>query len=196
MAAYIENRWGLPQCIGAICGSHVSAPQEDHCDYFNRKWLALIILHSVVDGKGLFWSVSAGLSGSLHDALVSRQSTLWEPTSSGNHFPDYIRNIGGVNAGWGPIPCGSAPWHCSWEQNSRSATRKSAENGWCFKMFLVDWREGIPSWKEMTVKLVKSMTLKRMLEEEEEEDRDVYEGLRRYLRRQVDKFYDVIIQGI
>ena len=39
MAAYIENRWGLPQCIGAIDGSHIPiiAPREYHCAYFNRK---------------------------------------------------------------------------------------------------------------------------------------------------------------
>ncbi|XP_016328345.1 uncharacterized protein LOC107677823 [Sinocyclocheilus anshuiensis] len=39
MAAYIENRWGLPHCIGAIDGSHIPiiAPEEYHCDYWNRR---------------------------------------------------------------------------------------------------------------------------------------------------------------
>jgi len=35
MAAYFENRFGLPQCVGAIDGSHIAiiAPKEYHCDY-------------------------------------------------------------------------------------------------------------------------------------------------------------------
>ncbi|XP_051948588.1 uncharacterized protein LOC127619676 [Xyrauchen texanus] len=85
MAAYIENRWGSRSVL------------EYHCDYFNRKGWHSIVLQGVVDGKGLFWKVFAGLPGSLHDARVIRLSTLWELASRGNHFPTYTRNIGGVN---------------------------------------------------------------------------------------------------
>lgn len=100
LAVYIENRWRLPQCIGAIDGSHIPilAPQEYHCDYFNHKNWHSIILQGVVVGKWLFWKVFAGLPGSLHDACVLRLSTLWELASHGNHFP--VRNIdGGTVAG-------------------------------------------------------------------------------------------------
>ncbi|XP_077088405.1 uncharacterized protein LOC143740226 [Siphateles boraxobius] len=102
MAAYIENRWGLPQCVGAIDGSHIPilAPQEYHCDYFNRNGWHSIVLQGVVDGKGLFWNVFAGLPGSLHDARVLRLSTLWELASRGNHFPAYTRNNSGVNVAY------------------------------------------------------------------------------------------------
>uniref|UniRef100_A0A8C2HKI6 DDE Tnp4 domain-containing protein n=1 Tax=Cyprinus carpio TaxID=7962 RepID=A0A8C2HKI6_CYPCA len=102
MAAYIENRWGLPQCIGAIDGSHIPiiAPQDYHCDYFNRKGWHSIILQGVVDGKGLFWNVFTGLPGSLHDARVLRLSTLWEVASRGNHIPASTKNIAGVNVGY------------------------------------------------------------------------------------------------
>lgn len=102
MAAYNEKRWGLPQCIGAIDGSHIPiiAPQDYHCDYYNRKGWHSIILQGVVDGKGLFWNVFTGLPGSLHDARVLRLSTLWEFASRGNHKPAYTRNIGGVNVGY------------------------------------------------------------------------------------------------
>ncbi|XP_070819612.1 uncharacterized protein [Chaetodon trifascialis] len=102
MAAYSENRWGLPHCVGAIDGSHIPiiAPQEFHCDYFNRKGWHSIILQGVVDGKGLFWNVFAGMPGSLHDAMVLRLSTLWELASRGNHFPAHTRDLGGVTAGY------------------------------------------------------------------------------------------------
>uniref|UniRef100_A0A8C9WQ70 DDE Tnp4 domain-containing protein n=1 Tax=Sander lucioperca TaxID=283035 RepID=A0A8C9WQ70_SANLU len=85
MAAYTESRWGNPAY---------------HCDYFNRKGWHSIIPQGVVDGKGLFWNVFAGLPGSLHDARVLRLSTLWELASRGNYFPASTRNIGGVNAGY------------------------------------------------------------------------------------------------
>ncbi|XP_030219862.1 protein ANTAGONIST OF LIKE HETEROCHROMATIN PROTEIN 1 [Gadus morhua] len=102
MATYIENRWGLPHCVGAIDGSHIPilAPQDYHCDFFNRKGWHSILLQGVVDGKGLFWNVFAGLAGSMHDARVLRVSKLWELASRGNHFPARTRNIGGVTAGY------------------------------------------------------------------------------------------------
>uniref|UniRef100_A0A667Z7W3 DDE Tnp4 domain-containing protein n=1 Tax=Myripristis murdjan TaxID=586833 RepID=A0A667Z7W3_9TELE len=87
MAAYMENRWGLPHCVGAIDGSHIPiiVPQQYHTDYFNHKGWHSLILQAVVDGKGKFWNVFAGLPGSLHDARVLRLSTL---------------NIGAVTAGY------------------------------------------------------------------------------------------------
>ncbi|KAK1886217.1 REST corepressor 1 [Dissostichus eleginoides] len=102
MSAYYENRWGIPHCVGAIDGSHIPiiAPQEYHCDYFNRKGWHSIILQGVVDGRGLFWNVFAGMPGSLHDARVLRLSTLWELATRGNHFPAQTRNIGGVSMGY------------------------------------------------------------------------------------------------
>lgn len=102
MSAYYENRWGLPHCVGAIDRSHIPiiAPQDYHCNYFNRNGWHSIILQGVVDGKGLFWNVFAGMAGSLHDARVLRLSTLWELATRGNHFPAHTRNIGGVSVGY------------------------------------------------------------------------------------------------
>lgn len=102
MAAYTRTGGGSHTVLVAIDGSHIPiiAPQEYHCDYFNRKGWHSIILQGVVDGKGLFWNVFAGLPGSLHDARVLRLSKLWELASQGNHFPAHTRNIGGETTGY------------------------------------------------------------------------------------------------
>lgn len=99
---FIKNTWGLPQCVGAIDGSHIPiiAPQHYHTDYFNRKGWHSIILQAVVDGKELFWNVFARLSGRLHDARVFRLSALSELASRGNLFPPHIWNIGTVDIGY------------------------------------------------------------------------------------------------
>ncbi|XP_077319420.1 uncharacterized protein LOC143941255 [Lithobates pipiens] len=102
MADYFENRWGLPQCVCAIDGSHIPiiAPQEYHTDYFNRKGWHSIILQGVVDGKGLFWNVNVGKPRSLHDARVLRLSTFWNWVGQGGLYPVCTKNICGVNVGY------------------------------------------------------------------------------------------------
>uniref|UniRef100_A0A672HFQ1 DDE Tnp4 domain-containing protein n=1 Tax=Salarias fasciatus TaxID=181472 RepID=A0A672HFQ1_SALFA len=102
MSAYFHSRWGLPQCVGAIDGSYIPiiAPQDFHCDYFNRKGWHSIILQVVVDGRGLFWSVSAGIPGSVHDARVLRLSSFQELVDHGSLFPTRTRDIGGVDVGY------------------------------------------------------------------------------------------------
>ncbi|XP_016418989.1 putative nuclease HARBI1 [Sinocyclocheilus rhinocerous] len=97
-----EQRWGLPQCVGAIDGSHIPilAPQEYHTEYFNRKRWYSIVLQAVVDAKGLFWNVFAGLPGSLHDARVLRLSALWELAERRHLFAQQYRNINGQDVGF------------------------------------------------------------------------------------------------
>lgn len=102
MAAYIDNSWGPPQCIGAIDGSHIPilAPQKYQCDNFNRKGWHSIILQEVVDGKGLFWSVYSGMFGSLHNAraLILSTFTPFPPNQLGAiwltslHYPIVEQN--------------------------------------------------------------------------------------------------------
>ncbi|KAK7912492.1 hypothetical protein WMY93_012703 [Mugilogobius chulae] len=51
-----RQRWGFPQCGGAIDGSHIPiiAPKENHADYFNRKGWHSVILQGIVDHR--FWT--------------------------------------------------------------------------------------------------------------------------------------------
>nr|XP_054602405.1 uncharacterized protein LOC129164868 [Nothobranchius furzeri] len=102
MADYFETRWGVPQCVGAIDGSHIPiiAPQGFHTDYFNRKGWHSIILQGIVDGRGMFWNVNSGQPGSLHDIRVVRLSTFWDLVAHGQLHPTSTKNIEGVNVGF------------------------------------------------------------------------------------------------
>nr|XP_054590279.1 uncharacterized protein LOC129154569 [Nothobranchius furzeri] len=72
IASYFESRWG---------------------------WWHSLIVQAVVDGKGLFRNVFAGLPGSMHDARVLRLSSIWDLASCGNLFPDHSIKIAGVDFG-------------------------------------------------------------------------------------------------
>ncbi|XP_073699849.1 uncharacterized protein [Garra rufa] len=115
MAEYFERRWGVPQCVGAIDGSHIPiiAPREHHNDYVNRKGWHSIILQAVVDGKGQFWNICVGRPGSLHDARVLRLSKLWDLLNTQTFFPAHTRHIGGENLGYyiiGDAAYPAQPW--------------------------------------------------------------------------------------
>ncbi|XP_057681077.1 uncharacterized protein LOC130909040 [Corythoichthys intestinalis] len=101
-AQYFEQRWGLPQCIGAVDGSHIPilAPQQYHTEYFNRKGWYSIVLQAVVDGRGLIWNAYTGQPGSLHDARVLRLSALWELAERGRVFSQEYMSVGGQNVGY------------------------------------------------------------------------------------------------
>uniref|UniRef100_A0A668AYU4 DDE Tnp4 domain-containing protein n=1 Tax=Myripristis murdjan TaxID=586833 RepID=A0A668AYU4_9TELE len=115
MASYFEHRWGPPRCVGAIDGSHIPiiAPQEYRTDYYNQKGWYSIVLQAVVDGRGLFWDISVGKSGSVHDATVLRASLLWSMITSENLFPPVTRSLGGEDVGYFLVGDGaypSQPW--------------------------------------------------------------------------------------
>lgn len=101
LALYFDQKWGLPQCVGAIDGSHIPimAPREYHTEFFNRKGWYSIVLQAVVDGRGLFWNIFVGKPGSLHDARVLRLSALWELAETGKLFSHQQKNIGGQDVG-------------------------------------------------------------------------------------------------
>lgn len=101
ISTHFSNRWGAPQCVGAIDGSHIEiiAPSEYPRDYVNRKGFHSIILQAVIDGKGIFWDVCVGFPGTVHDSRVLTQSWLGEMVSDGAFFQQNISTISGRDIG-------------------------------------------------------------------------------------------------
>lgn len=101
MATYFHNHWRVPQCVGAIDGSHIpiKAPVEYPRDYYNRKGCHSVVLQAVVDSKGLFWDVCVGYPGSVHDARVLRQSHLWAVLSDRELLRQNKVTISGCDVG-------------------------------------------------------------------------------------------------
>ena len=81
-----ETAWGFPQCVGAIDGCHipVQAPALNHTDYYKRKGWYSILLQAVVDSKYRFTNICVGWPGSVHDARVFANSSLYKKASAGN----------------------------------------------------------------------------------------------------------------
>ena len=65
----------IPNCIGAIDGSHIRILRPTECgtDFYNRKGYYSILLQGICDGDGKFLSVSCGYPGSIHDARMLRR---------------------------------------------------------------------------------------------------------------------------
>ena len=72
------EKWNLPQCLGAIDGTHIpiKAPEHCHTDYFNRKCFHSIIVQAVCDSECRFTDVFAGWPGRAHDARVFNVSII------------------------------------------------------------------------------------------------------------------------
>ena len=87
------------QTVGAIDGTHIPIiqPEESSADYFNRKSFYSIIMQALVDFRGLFMDVNIGWPGKVHDARIFTNSTLYKKASNGTLFPNWSRNIGGVD---------------------------------------------------------------------------------------------------
>ncbi|XP_027011351.2 protein ANTAGONIST OF LIKE HETEROCHROMATIN PROTEIN 1 [Tachysurus fulvidraco] len=102
MSTFFNNRWRVPQCVGAIDGTHIPiiAPEDRPQDYYNRKGWHSVVLQAVVDGKGLLWDVCVGYPGSVHDARVLRQSHLWEVLSDGELLGQTKVTISGYDLGY------------------------------------------------------------------------------------------------
>ena len=94
-----EERCGFPMCAGAIDGTHVPiiAPAESHIEYVNRKGFHSIVMQAVTDCNYMFRDVVIGWPGSVHDARVLSNSTIFRKGNEKRLFPtDLIKQICGV----------------------------------------------------------------------------------------------------
>ena len=93
------KKWDLPQCVGAIDGSHIpiSAPTNNHSDYYNRKGFYSIIIQAIVDFRYRFIDVYCGWPGSVHDSRVFAHSSIFTRGKNGTLLPSDTRSIGGID---------------------------------------------------------------------------------------------------
>ena len=97
MITHFKENFGFPCCGGALDGSHIpiAAPVEHHTDYYNRKGWYSIVLQGLVDHRYCFTDVYTGWPGSVHDARVFSQSSLYRKGTSGTLYPNWTVSIAG-----------------------------------------------------------------------------------------------------
>ena len=90
----VEHKWNFPQCAGAIDGSHIPVlpPQINHTDYYNRKGTYSIIIQAVVDANYLFRDIYIGWPGSVHDARVFVNSSLYQKAVTRLYYKEIVNN--------------------------------------------------------------------------------------------------------
>ncbi|CAM5157009.1 unnamed protein product [Natator depressus] len=89
---------GLPNCGGAIDGTHIPILALDHLanQYVNRKGYFSMALQALVDHKGCFTNINVGWPGKVHDARIFRNSGLFKQLQEGTYFPDLKITTGDV----------------------------------------------------------------------------------------------------
>lgn len=62
VATGFKDKYGVPQCVGSIDGSHVpvTPPAMNHTDYYNRKGWYSMLVQAVVDHTGIFRNLNIG----------------------------------------------------------------------------------------------------------------------------------------
>ena len=155
VATAFQSKQGLPNCIGAIDGSHIyiSAPSNTivATDHRNHNKSFSILLQAVVDSKCYFTSINTGPPSSLHDSAHFKSTELYrkveegimggfhdDPLSweAGLPFPPYIvADRGYPMLSWciPPFKRGPMGVHLTrdevWFNRKHSSTRMSVERG-------------------------------------------------------------------
>ena len=80
-----RDKWGVPQCAGSIDGSHipVTPPATNHTDHYNHKGWYSMLVRAVVDHNCLFRDLCVGWPGSVHDARVLANSSVYKKITNG-----------------------------------------------------------------------------------------------------------------
>jgi len=92
-------RWGFPNVIGCIDGTHISVkpPNNDRQSFINRKGYPSVNVMAVCDHQMIFREVFADRAGSVHDARILRVSPLGSKLES-NQLGDVKYHILGDSA--------------------------------------------------------------------------------------------------
>ena len=77
-AANFFKRFGFPQCLGAVNGTHISIlkPNGNPTAYINRKGYHSLNVQACVDYRYCFFDVVVKWPGSMHDARVFGNSAI------------------------------------------------------------------------------------------------------------------------
>jgi hypothetical protein len=99
IAQGFRDRWGFPQCVGAIDGSHspIIAPSEHRNEYYNRKGWYSIQMQAVCDHRYRFWDVEVGWAGRAHDARVFANADIYKQALAGTLLPTTTERFGNTD---------------------------------------------------------------------------------------------------
>lgn len=80
IAKSIKNKTGMEQIIGAIDGTHIPIlpPTVGYRDFINRKGWPSMVLQGFVDHQYIFRNITVKHPGSVHDATVFKDSSLYK----------------------------------------------------------------------------------------------------------------------
>ncbi|KAL3695279.1 hypothetical protein R1sor_009355 [Riccia sorocarpa] len=79
---------GLPNCQGAIDGTHLRLRQgpfggNTSRDWYNRKGWYSVVLQAICDSNGIFLDISTGMPGCVHDSRVLTRSRFYDAAMAG-----------------------------------------------------------------------------------------------------------------